>query len=64
MSLMKILAEVTQYFAEAIVYIFSPIHDDLPAIGVQPFRGDFPGPSTEDWTLVLSCPLPLSGRLS
>ncbi|WP_267383931.1 isochorismate synthase [Cyanobacterium sp. uoEpiScrs1] len=37
MSISKILQGLCQYIAEGFSLIFSPVKDDCPAIGVQPF---------------------------
>jgi len=38
MSIFKLLQHVMQYILEAVSEIFSPNHDDYPAIGLQPFE--------------------------
>lgn len=45
-----------QYVAEAVMVIFNPSTQDLPPIGVQPFRGDLDG-LFDDWLLAPACPL-------
>ncbi|MBV9387194.1 MAG: hypothetical protein JOZ78_12285 [Chroococcidiopsidaceae cyanobacterium CP_BM_ER_R8_30] len=41
MSIYKMFDGIVQYLSEAVTRIFSPRDDAYPAIGVQPFDGDF-----------------------
>jgi len=56
MSLLESLRQASLYIAEAIVAIFSPLRDEVPPVGVQPYRAEFPG-AIEDWPEPLACPL-------
>ena len=40
MVVIKTLKDVVQYLTEGFLRIFSPIDDEYPAIGIQPFYGD------------------------
>jgi hypothetical protein len=59
MDMLRSVVSVAQYISEAIVAIFTPIHDDVPPVGVQPFRMDPPG-EFDDWPQAMACPLACS----
>lgn len=40
MSVLRLLQQIMEYISEAVSEIFSPNHDNYPAIGIQPFTGE------------------------
>lgn len=50
MGISRIIDSIAQYISEAVMRIFAPSDDAYPAIGVQPFAGEFFKPRRgEDW---------------
>jgi len=40
MNIFKMTADVLQYLSEGVARLFSPLNDQYPNIGVQPFEGE------------------------
>lgn len=50
MGISRMINSIVQYISEAVMRIFAPSDDAYPAVGVQPFAGEFFKPRRgEDW---------------
>jgi hypothetical protein len=56
MAIVSSFQQAIQYVAEAVMVIFNRSVDEVPPIGVQPFKGDLDG-FFDDWMPVRSYPL-------
>ncbi len=59
MSIISSVQQAIQYVAEAVMVIFKRPEEEVPPIGVQPFKGDLDG-FFDDWMSERSCPLSCS----
>jgi hypothetical protein len=59
MAIISSFQQAIQYVAEAFMVIFNRSVDEVPPIGVQPFKGDLDG-FFDDWMPTRSCPLSCS----
>lgn len=48
MNLHRMLQELVGYFTEAFARVFGPSDDQYPAVGVQPFEGEYLVEATEE----------------